>query len=28
MGQNGEYITHFNYGTPAAKMTESLRRYL
>ena len=28
MGRNGEYITHFNYGTPAAKMTESLRRYL
>lgn len=28
MGPDGEYITHFNYGTPAAKMTESLRRYL
>ena len=28
MGPGGEYITHFNYGTPAAKMTESLRRYL
>ena len=28
MGRDGEYITHFNYGTPAAKMTESLRRYL
>src|SRR3990172_1341191 len=22
MGRDGEYITHFNYGTPAAKMTE------
>ncbi len=28
MGSDGEYITHFNYGAPAAKMTESLRRYL
>jgi len=28
MGRDGEYITHFNYGTPAAKMTEILRRYL
>jgi protein SCO1 len=28
MGPDGEYITHFNYGTPAAKMTETLRRYL
>ena len=28
MGRDGEYITHFNYGTPAAKMTETLRRYL
>jgi protein SCO1 len=28
MGPDGEYITHFAYGTPAAKMTESLRRYL
>ena len=28
MGPDGGYITHFNYGTPAAKMTESLRRYL
>jgi len=28
MGRDGEYITHFNYGAPAAKMTESLRRYL
>jgi len=28
MDKNGEYIAHFNYGTPAAKMTETLRRYL
>lgn len=28
MGKNGEYITHFAYGTPAAQMTETLRRYL
>jgi protein SCO1/2 len=28
MGRDGEYLTHFNYGTPAAKMTETLRRYL
>ena len=28
MGPDGEYITHFNYGTSAAKMTESIRRYL
>ena len=28
MGRDGEYITHFNYGAPAAKMTETLRRYL
>jgi protein SCO1/2 len=28
MGKNGEYVTHFAYGTPAAKMTETLRRYL
>ena len=28
MDNNGEYITHFSYGTPAAKMTETLRRYL
>jgi len=27
MGQDGEYITHFPYGTPASKMTETLRRY-
>jgi protein SCO1/2 len=28
MGSDGNYITHFAYGTPAAKMTETLRRYL
>jgi protein SCO1/2 len=28
MGKNGEYLTHFAYGTPAAKMTETLRPYL
>jgi protein SCO1/2 len=28
MGKDGEYITHFPYGTPAAKMTEALRSYL
>jgi protein SCO1/2 len=28
MGPDGEYVTHFTYGTPAAKMTETLRRYL
>ena len=28
MGKNGEYVTHFAYGTPADKMTETLRRYL
>ncbi len=28
MSQEGEYLTHFNYGTPADKMTETLRRYL
>jgi protein SCO1 len=28
MGPDGEYITHIPYGTPADKMTESLRRYL
>jgi protein SCO1 len=28
MGPDGNYITHFVYGTPAAKMTETLRRYL
>jgi protein SCO1 len=28
MGKDGEYITHFAYGTPAAKMAETLQRYL
>ena len=28
MGKDGEYITQSTYGTPAAKMTETLRRYL
>jgi protein SCO1/2 len=28
MSPEGEYVTHFNYGTPADKMTEALRRYL
>jgi protein SCO1 len=28
MGKDGEYITHFAYGTPAAKITETLRRYI
>src|SRR5680860_344679 len=28
MGPDGEYITHIPYGTPASKMTETLRRYL
>ena len=28
MGPDGKYITHFPYGTPAAKMAETLRRYL
>ncbi len=28
MGKDGEYLTHFAYGTPAAKMAETLRRYL
>jgi len=28
MGKDGEYITHFAYGTPALQMTETLRRYL
>jgi len=28
MGKEGEYITHFAYGTPASQMTETLRRYL
>ena len=28
MGKDGEFITQFTYGTPAAKMTETVRRYL
>lgn len=28
MGPNGKYVAHFPYGTPVAKMTETLRRYL
>ncbi len=28
MGKDGEYLTHFAYGTPVAKLTETLRRYL
>jgi protein SCO1/2 len=28
MGKDGEYLAHFAYGTPAAKMAETLRRYL
>jgi protein SCO1/2 len=28
MGKNGEYLAHFPYGTPANKMTETLRSYL
>lgn len=28
MGPDGEFITHIPYGTPADKMTETLRRYL
>jgi len=28
MGKDGEYVTHFPYGTPAEKMTETLRRFL
>ena len=28
MGKNGEYLTHFAYGTPVAKLAETLRRYL
>ncbi|HUU66914.1 MAG TPA: SCO family protein [Methyloceanibacter sp.] len=28
MGPDGEYITHIPYGTPASKMTETLRRCL
>jgi protein SCO1/2 len=28
MSKDGEYVTHFAYGTPVAKITETLRRYL
>lgn len=28
MDKNGEYVAHFSYGTPAAEMAETLRRYL
>lgn len=28
MGPNGDYLTHFPYGTSAEKMAETLRRYL
>ena len=28
MGKDGEYITHFAYGTPVTKMTETMGRYL
>jgi len=28
MGRDGQYVTHFPYGTPTEKMTETLRRYL
>ncbi len=28
MDKNGQYLAHFAYGTPAAKMTETLQRYL
>jgi protein SCO1/2 len=28
MDKNGDYVTHFNYGTSAPKMAETLRRYL
>ena len=28
MGKDGEYITHFGFGTPASQMTDTLRRYL
>jgi protein SCO1/2 len=27
MGKDGEYVTHFAYGTPPDKMTEGLKRY-
>ena len=28
MDKDGKYLAHFAYGTPAAKMTETMRRYL
>ncbi|HEY6920786.1 MAG TPA: SCO family protein [Methyloceanibacter sp.] len=28
MGKDGKYLAHFTYGTPATKMTETMRRYL
>jgi len=28
MDKNGQYLTHFTYGTPPAKMTETMRSYL
>ncbi len=28
MDRNGDYVAHFSYGTPAAEMAETLRRYL
>ena len=28
MGPDGQYVSHFSYGTPAKKMSETLQRYL
>jgi protein SCO1 len=28
MDKDGKYLAHFTYGTPATKMTETMRRYL
>ncbi len=28
MDKNGDYVTHFGFGTPSSKITETLRRYL
>jgi len=28
MDKDGQYLTHFTYGTPASKMTETMRSYL
>jgi protein SCO1/2 len=28
MDKTGQYLTHFTYGTPASKMTETMRSYL